>query len=134
MLAHVQLANKSKRIKPANYDLVRDELHRLLRENEYQRLVLAKRIVALRKKLDASERSQSVVDYLNQSKAPGKERRINPDFIIGKKNTGQDSETETLLMKYEIKKELLDAEKLVLELKIEKFGKNLENIDKKKPG
>jgi transcriptional regulator with XRE-family HTH domain len=98
------------------------QLERLLRENEYQQLLTARRIAAATKKQEAQLRVLKLAEFLS-TRDHGKQA-INPlpDVIARKVSCVTASPVANLLVAQQLKQEMLELEKLLLESRLRKLS------------
>ncbi len=133
LLAHVkspEVTAKTIAFDDNQRQLKQQYLEALLQENQYQCMRLAKKVTAFEKKQSAQNRSEIVVNYLRQNKTDTDKgaalmrlpnKKLQKDEIIVKTT-----------IDFEIKKELLELEKLLIESKLLKINTNPENTDPNK--
>lgn len=123
MLLHLQSAEATaKRTKPSPAQNEADKAHlsRLLKENEYQRVLTAKKINALNKKIDAQTRRAQLGDFLSARKADGP---TEPNMALPRlrdktqKTLGHNMQNQ--LMTLELKQELLVYEEKLLGVRLQ---------------
>lgn len=123
LLLHLQSAEATaKRTKPSptQNQAAKAHLGRMLKENEYQRVLTAKKIEALHKKIDAQTRRAQLSDFLNARKAAGKTDPDTPLYRLRDKT--QKSSTHNmpnLLLTLELKQELLAYEEKLLGVRLQ---------------
>lgn len=98
------------------------QLERLLRENEYQQLLTARRIAAATKKQEAQNRVLKLAEFLS-TRDHGKQA-INPlpEVIVRKVSSVTASPVANLLVAQQLKQEMLELEKLLLESRLRKIS------------
>ncbi|SCY37067.1 helix-turn-helix domain-containing protein [Flavobacterium caeni] len=103
------------------HDTERHHLEALLRENQYQQLLLEKKTKALEKKHNASLHAGRVVDFV---KARNAQRKNNdrPLAVPARKASANDDYVK-MGIDFEIKRELLVYEKKLLEQKIKDMAR-----------
>ncbi|WP_298221293.1 helix-turn-helix transcriptional regulator [Flavobacterium sp.] len=121
MLTHIQ--KPSATAKPATDKQQRakqhQQLERLLRENEYQQLVLARKTATIQKKQDAQARLSILADFLNKREAKGEATgAMHHQSILRKAQQTLADDHANILMQYELKKEVLEFEQKVIEYKM----------------
>lgn len=100
----------------------------LLRENEYQQLVIAKKIAVLNKKQESQARMLQLAAFLDNQHAGSKtaDTAISKT-IAAKVSKAVADECSAVLMEHEVKQELLVLENLLLEAKLRKIKLSIEN-------
>ncbi len=133
LLTHQQ-ANKemSKSLPgPTEQQLLQQQqkLERLLRENEFKQSLLAHKIRVLEQKQEARLKLLPISDFLKNRQVAGKSnaRHEGMAYKMGKTLEINDA---GILMAFELKQELLDAEKKVLDSKIVKIAQGLQSFAK----
>ena len=103
------------------------QLQRLLKENEYQLLVTARKIAFIEKKYNNKVRALQVIAFLSShSSYKGETRGIVLKTISSKASKALEKEGLGVLIKYQIKQEVLELEKLVLASALRKFTRTPE--------
>jgi transcriptional regulator with XRE-family HTH domain len=123
MLSHVQGPQAASRRMQDLLQYSRQQhrqLENLLRENEYQQALMAKKMAALEKKQAAQLRLSQLADFLNSRKSFGKNANSFHDEIINKAQAASKN-ISTTVMQCELKQEALILEKLVMESKMRKI-------------
>jgi transcriptional regulator with XRE-family HTH domain len=127
MLTHLQPTGESeRRVQHVQQQARYDQLERLLRENEYQRLAFAKKVAAIMKKHTAQQKLTMLGDFLNMRAKGTSPQHV---LIAGKAAQVTVADPIAELLHYELKQELLELEKLLLESKIRKIRQSLENAE-----
>lgn len=107
-------------------------VERMVKENEYQQMLIAREIESLEAKYNGKLKALQVVDFLalrNNIKDPQESailRSIANKALKGLKSQGLDR-----LFQLKLKHEMLQLEKLLLDLEIRKTTRALENIGRK---
>jgi transcriptional regulator with XRE-family HTH domain len=127
MLTHVQPTGESaKRVQNVQQQARYNQLERLLRENEYQRVVFARKVDAIKKKHSAQQKLTMLGNFLDmRAKGTSPQNKI----ISNKAVQVSVADPVAELLHYELKQELLELEKLLLESKIRKTRQTLENAE-----
>ena len=103
-------------------------LERLLRENEYQQLLIAKKIKVVTKKVEDKIKVLKLVDYMVQRPA---NKRIFETLHLKEMEYKATKSIETdgsaVLLQHQIKQELLVLEKLTIESKLRKILLSIES-------
>ena len=104
------------------------QLQRLLKENVYQSLVVARKIEFLEKKYARKIKALQLIEFLSEHRS-FKGEMVGSALKSISKKASKALEVEGLgvLIKYQIKQEVLELEKLVLESKLRKLTLPLEN-------
>jgi len=107
---------------------LQQSLEHLLRENEYQQLLLDRKIAAARKKQTAQMRIAQLAHFVN-NKEPNTGTASNAamQFISRKAVQASSNDYHAILVQYEIKKEIVILEKMLIESKIRKIALSIEN-------
>ena len=130
MLAHLQSPERKTASDPViqrQQAAQRKHLEQLLRENEFQQLLIARKIDAAAKKHEAGVRLLQLANFVEQRHKgdKGETFRFN---TVAHKATFKDSALEiTELTNHQIKKEILELENLVLQSKLRKLTSSIEN-------
>lgn len=112
---------------------LQQQLERLLRENEYQQLLVARKINSVEKKYSSQLRVLQLVDFLsNHPTQKGKLEMRLLKTIEKKAVVTIEAEGLAVLVKYQIKQESLELEKLLLQSKLRKIKSDLEFINNQK--
>lgn len=103
-------------------------LERLLCENKYQQLRIARKITALEKKHAAKLKTLQVVDFITH-RPQHKSAFVAALFQSMTRKASQSFETEStvLLIQYKLRQELLVHEKLLLESKLKKLNTDIKD-------
>lgn len=123
ILGHLKAPEKSVRGAKQTKELQlekHNELQQLLDENERQRLLVATKLKAANKKQEAAYNSHQVVNFLNE--IPPKKAKISTSVVrtINRKATRSvKSGSLGNMLKHQIRLEVLEFEKLLLESKIQ---------------
>lgn len=97
------------------------QLERLLKENEYQQLLVAKKISATEKRYTAKVKALRLVDYLNNRPDNKKENeQLILKTIANSANKVLEKDGYVVLLQYRLKHELLVLEKMLLEAELRK--------------
>jgi transcriptional regulator with XRE-family HTH domain len=123
MLAYVQAPEAAERRTEAakQYSKPHQQfIERMIRENEFQQLRIARKIAAEQKKQESQLRMVHLSDFLNNRQAKEKTANVFHDRIIHKAQVAA-RETNTSLLKFELEQELLILEKMMLESKLRKI-------------
>jgi Uri superfamily endonuclease len=107
----------------------KEHLDYLLRENEYQQLLLARKIAAVEKKHAAQVRLAQLADFLNSRQVEYGKSFAPHQTIANKAARALATNATATLMEYELKQEVLVLEKLLLDSKLRKITKIPENKD-----
>lgn len=103
-------------------------LERMLRENEYERLRLAKKINAITKKYEATIQQLKLVDYMAQrTTSKGSYEMLHLNSLARSAAKTIDTDGAGVLLQLQIKQEGLELEQLLLESKWRKLSSNVEN-------
>ncbi|MFT3795355.1 helix-turn-helix domain-containing protein [Flavobacterium sp.] len=100
----------------------RVQLEHLLRENQFERLLLEKKRCALEKQQQSDAVRKQLAEFIRQRSVADKYSNARPlvsPKVLGK-NFEQDCDAQ--LLRYEIRLELLSLEKLLLESKLQKIN------------
>ncbi len=124
MLTHAQSPNAIS--KPTHdkqqSDRQRQQLERLLRENEYQRLLLARKMATTQKKQESQLGLLSVVGFLKNLETNNAAAvKIYQADLSRKANQTLAVDYATILMQQELKKEVLEFEKKCIEAKLRAY-------------
>lgn len=102
------------------------QLERLLKENEYQQVLTAKKINFVERKYATKVRTLQVVDFLAVHPNNKSESLTNLlKTIANKASKALEVDGLATLIKYQIKQEVLELEKLLLESKLRKLTLSL---------
>lgn len=127
MLTHVQSGQTAKNAAPEKVAAQQQHVERLIRENEYQQLLVARKTAEVAKKQAAQERLAQVVDFL-QSRHSGTQKGAGVLQTIGSKAALVLAlDHSATLIEHELKQEVLVLEKLLLESKLRKIAASLVN-------
>ncbi len=132
MLTHISSPAASAKSVPhieKQQDKTKVRLERLLRENDYQQLLTAKKIASAEKKYTAQLRVLQLVDFLNShpnSHASRQEGQL--AGMARKASKAIEMAGLTDLTQYQIKRDMLEIEKLLLESKLRSLRLSRENI------
>jgi hypothetical protein len=99
----------------------RHQLERMLRENEYQRLQVARKIAAAENKQQVLHRRMRVADHLNNCAAKGTFAKGLCKVISDKASLAVEAEDVGSFIKLEMKRDLLEVEKGMLEVRLKKL-------------
>lgn len=94
------------------------QLQRLQRENEYQQLSVAKKIAAAAKKQPANGKRRLLADFLANTFGDNATENAKAKLVISKVSKIITAKEEEELLKLEIRKEVLEFEKSLLESKL----------------
>ncbi|WP_309640757.1 helix-turn-helix transcriptional regulator [Flavobacterium sp.] len=122
MLAYVQSTESTaKTARDASLYSNQQQLERLLLENEYQQLLVARKIAAATKKQEAHWRFLKLAEFLN-ARDSGKQATTGlPTAIVGKASKALEAPLSDLLTEQRHRHEILVLEKLLLESKLRKL-------------
>jgi hypothetical protein len=126
MLAHMEKAEaaaKKESQKPADDAAHKKHLEKLLRENEFKRVVLEKKIDALERKQLAHERRRRLAEFFAGRDAEAGKMGALPRFHFGTGANVQDANRMALLVRHAVKNDLLLLEKQFLEERIKNLTK-----------
>jgi transcriptional regulator with XRE-family HTH domain len=127
MLSHIQTAqNTTKKIQPKASDdeQVRTHIKRLLKENEYQRLISERKLAAAERNMTNEARRSELAAFLKIKKQGDQSRESLPAKVIANKiEKTEKSRIQLTAFDLRLKLELLAFEKKYLESKLESFGK-----------
>jgi transcriptional regulator with XRE-family HTH domain len=107
----------------------KQKLERLLRENEFKQSLLGHKISVLARKQEARLKLFPITDFLKNRQDAGEINAIYEGMAY-KMGKTLDTNDAGILMTFELKQELLDAEKKVLESKIETIAQSLQSFPK----
>ncbi len=135
MLTHMKSAEtSSKKEKNSTIELVVQAkiVDELLKENRYQQLAFTRKIKSIKKKLSTDTKLSHLADFVAKRNAEQKITGSKPMRLLRKK-TPNSSGSELLesLIAFEIKKDLLQVEKMHLESKYKNLTATPENPDPK---
>lgn len=119
MLAHVQAASANRQSPLQDRELYQESVRRQLRENEYQRLKAAREITATEQQIDKESRRASLSEFLaERGRQEGKGKaKTSPRPRFVPKHPAND--TQTALIRLQLRQELLELEKNFLESKLD---------------
>jgi transcriptional regulator with XRE-family HTH domain len=92
-------------------------LERLLRDNEYRRAILDRKIDTLRRKLEKRVSRERFREIAAKNPKPAKAQEKAPEFRISQATVAKNERPE-LLAEYEIRRELLEVQREWLESKL----------------
>jgi len=130
LLTHVQSPETlaSRHPAEAQHEVAKKALlERMLCENEYQQLRIAKKVSGLTKKYEAKIKVLKLVDYMVQ-RPTGKVayKTLHLNEMVRSASTAMGPEAAGVLLQLQIKQEGLALEKLLLESKMQKLRVNTE--------
>ena len=129
MLQYVQNPELASKVLPhtaMQNDKKHRQLQRLLKENEYQLLVITKELAAVEKAYNGSVNAMHTLDFLTNH-----DSIAIPEYLLNSisrraaavmEKSGQDE-----LIKCQMKRETLEFEKLFIEYKLQKLARDTEN-------
>ena len=122
MLTYLQSSEASaKNMLPEPSPAAQHQLERLLRENQYQQLLLEKKIAAATKKLHAQARLLQLTAFLS-SRDNSKTSAIQfPTALVSKARQAPESALLAKLTEQQLRKEMLVLENLLLESRLRKL-------------
>ncbi len=127
MLTHVQSGHTGKSVTLEKVATQHRHVERLIRENEYQQLRLARKAAEVAKKQEAQQRLAHVLDFL-QSQQTGTQKAAGVlQTIASKAAPVLAPDHSATLIEHELKQEVLVLEKLLLESKLRKIEASLVN-------
>ncbi len=122
MLAYVQAPeNAAKTIQTAPPKAAMQQFERLLRENEYQQLLAARKMAAAAKKQEAQSRLMKLAAFLSISKNSKQAMLGLAEGVVRKATNMNESSASEELTTQQHKYELLGLEKLLLESRLRKL-------------
>jgi len=125
LLVYIHASKASaKQPQDSQQHLREQKLEHLLRENEYQQLLLARKMADTEKKQTGQIRLLLLVDFLNNTGAKSeKDNGFNHQGLLTKAKQTIAADFTTILLEQELKKEVLKFEKKLIESQLRK--KNL---------
>jgi transcriptional regulator with XRE-family HTH domain len=121
LFRHAEAAKMAKPVKRGEANTLGEHAGYLLRENEYRRIRAARKIEAAQTRLAIQQRRQFLIGSLAQGSAGSKIGQ--PNFLAAKRVAVPEAAREAELAKLELELELLEAEKKVLESKLDQISK-----------
>lgn len=120
ILVHVQSHDRVIKPQPDKKSIARyqQQLTELVDQNEFQRLLLAKKITAATKKLVAQQRMSLLVDFIGSQEGKGSKSDNIYQYVLRKQAQNAHTDYESILMQYELKKEVLEFEQKLIESKM----------------
>ncbi|NUY82467.1 hypothetical protein HUK80_16295 [Flavobacterium sp. MAH-1] len=117
MLAHVQAASADRRSPLQDRELYQESVRRQLRENEYQRLKAAREITATEQRIDKESRRARLSEFLAERDRQEGKAKTSPRPRFAPKRPANDTQTD--LIRLQLRQELLELEKNFLESKLD---------------
>ena len=118
MLTHLQAAQIEVKPTLKEQQILREQLMRELSETEFQQLKLSRMITVIKKKQEAQNRLSGMLDYLDaRNTTQSKSKIATPRAIVAKTMSANHAAP---LLELELKQELLEFKKTLLESKIKK--------------